>query len=43
MKFYNLTCAWSFIAHSTLLNIEWPDGNSQFYPRKSRYTKRKSE
>lgn len=30
-KFYNLTCAWCFIANSTLLNIEWPDGNSQYY------------
>lgn len=29
--FYNLTCAWCFIANSTLLNIEWPDGNSQYY------------
>lgn len=25
------TCAWCFIANSTLLNIEWPDGNSQYY------------
>lgn len=24
-------CAWAFIANSTLLNIEWPDGNSQYY------------
>lgn len=31
MMFYNLTCAWCFIANSTLLNIEWPDGNSQYY------------
>lgn len=31
MKYYNLTCAWCFIANSTLLNIEWPDGNSQYY------------
>ena len=31
MKLYNLTCAWCFIANSTLLNIEWPDGNSQYY------------
>ena len=31
MKYYNLTCAWCFITNSTLLNIEWPDGNSQYY------------
>tara|TARA_A100001011_G_scaffold383434_1_gene454627 strand:- start:1196 stop:2218 length:1023 start_codon:yes stop_codon:yes gene_type:complete len=31
MLFYNLTCAWCFIANSSLLNIEWPDGNSQYY------------
>lgn len=31
MNLYNLTCAWCFIANSTLLNIEWPDGNSQYY------------
>ena len=24
-------CAWAFIANDTLLNIEWPDGNSQYY------------
>tara|TARA_Y100000992_G_C21254961_1_gene488000 strand:+ start:136 stop:1143 length:1008 start_codon:yes stop_codon:yes gene_type:complete len=27
----NLTCAWCFIANMTILNIEWPDGNSQYY------------
>ena len=31
MNYYNLTCAWCFIANSTILNIEWPDGNSQYY------------
>lgn len=27
----NLTCAWCLIANATLLNIEWPDLNSQYY------------
>ena len=31
MNYYNLTCAWCLIANSTILNIEWPDGNSQYY------------
>lgn len=31
MQLLNLTCAWCFIANSTLLNIEWPDSNSQYY------------
>tara|TARA_Y100000389_G_scaffold178371_1_gene191514 strand:- start:29604 stop:30611 length:1008 start_codon:yes stop_codon:yes gene_type:complete len=31
MNLLNFTCAWCFIANSTLLNIEWPDGNSQYY------------
>lgn len=31
MRLFNLTCAWCFIANSTLLNIEWPDSNSQYY------------
>ena len=29
--FKKLFCAWCAIANSTLLNIEWPDGNSQYY------------
>lgn len=27
----NITCAWCLIANATLLNIEWPDLNSQYY------------
>lgn len=27
----NFTCAWCFISNSSLLNIEWPDMNSQYY------------
>ena len=27
----SIYCAWAFIANNTLLNIEWPDGNSQYY------------
>jgi hypothetical protein len=26
-----LFCAWCAVSNSTLLNIEWPDGNSQYY------------
>lgn len=27
----NFYCAWCLISNSTLLNIEWPDSNSQYY------------